>query len=211
MLALLGTNGAGKSTVLRVLSGLDAPVAGRMLLDGADVTGTPAERLAAMGVVQVPGGKAVFGDLTVTENLLVGGTLLRKQPAERRARMEEAMDLFPRLRERARAVAGTLSGGEQQQLAVAKALMLRPRVLCIDELSLGLSPVAVQVLIDAVRTINATGTTVVIVEQSLNIAATVCERALFLEKGTVRFDGPPGELLERGDIARSVFLGGERT
>jgi branched-chain amino acid transport system ATP-binding protein len=108
-------------------------------------------------------------------------------------------------------VAGTLSGGEQQQLAVAKALMLRPRVLCIDELSLGLSPVAVQVLIDAVRTINATGTTVVIVEQSLNIAATVCERALFLEKGTVRFDGPPGELLERGDIARSVFLGGERT
>ena len=207
VLGLLGTNGAGKSTVLRVLSGLAPPDRGRVLLDGDDVTGTPAERMAGLGVVQVPGGRAVFPDLTVLDNLDVGAYLLRNDRAARRDRTAEVLDLFPRLRERATSTAGSMSGGEQQQLAIAKAMLLRPRVLCIDELSLGLAPIVVEGLLGAVREIHDRGTTLVIVEQSLNVAASLCERAIFLEKGAVRFEGSPAELLERGDLARSVFLG----
>jgi len=205
ILGLLGTNGAGKSTVLRVLSGLAPPQHGQVLLDGRHVTGTPAERMAALGVVQVPGGRAVFGDLTVVENLEVGAHLAPK--ADRRRLVEEQLDRFPRLRERARNQASSLSGGEQQQLAIAKALLLGPRVLCVDELSLGLAPLVVEGLLETVREVHASGTTLVIVEQSLNVAASVCQRAVFLEKGEVRFEGDPAELLERGDLARSVFLG----
>jgi ABC-type branched-subunit amino acid transport system ATPase component len=208
ILGLLGTNGAGKSTVLRVLSGLAPPLRGRVLLDDRDVTGTPAERMAALGVVQVPGGRSVFGDLTVVENLEVGAHLAPK--GERRGRIEEQLDRFPGLRERARGLASSLSGGEQQQLAIAKALLLRPRVLCIDELSLGLAPLVVEGLLETVREVHASGATLVIVEQSLNVAASVCQRAVFLEKGEVRFEGDPAELLERGDLARSVFLGAEK-
>jgi branched-chain amino acid transport system ATP-binding protein len=207
VLGLLGTNGAGKSTLLRVLSGLAPPSGGRVLLDGEDVTGVPAERMAALGVVQVPGGKAVFPDLSVAENLDVGSYLLRRDRGERNARIEEALSLFPRLQERWRLPAGNLSGGEQQQLALAKAMLLRPRLLCFDELSLGLAPVVVEGLLAAVREIRDRGTALVIVEQSLNIAVSVCERSVFLEKGEVKFEGHPGELLERGDLARSVFLG----
>lgn len=205
VLGLLGTNGAGKSTVLRVLSGLAPPRAGQVMLEGRDVTGTPAEKMAGLGVVQVPGGKAVFPDLTVVENLEVGTYLVKTGDA--RARIEEQLQRFPRLAERAKSQAGSLSGGEQQQLAIAKALLLRPKLLCIDELSLGLAPVIVEGLLQTVQEINAAGTTVVVVEQSLNVAASLCSRAIFLEKGEVRFEGRPAELLERGDLARSVFLG----
>jgi ABC-type branched-subunit amino acid transport system ATPase component len=206
ILGLLGTNGAGKSTVLRVLSGLNPPSSGSVHYRGRDVSHVPAERLAAQGVVQVPGGKATFPDLSVSENLDVGATLVPR--AERAERIEEQLNRFPRLRERFGATAASLSGGEQQQLAIAKALLLRPTVLCIDELSLGLSPIVVEGLLNTVREVNAAGTTVVVVEQSLNIAAALCGRAVFLEKGEVRFEGTPHDLLERGDIARSVFLGG---
>ena len=207
ILALLGTNGAGKSTLLRVLSGLSVPFAGQVRFLGEDVTGLGAEALAARGLVQVPGGKAVFPDLTVADNLVVGGYLLRGDRAAMRDRTEEVLQLFPRLRERFRNLAGTLSGGEQQQLAVAKALLLRPRLLCIDELSLGLAPVVVEGLLDVVRAVRDAGTSIVIVEQSLNVAAALCDRAVFLEKGAVRFEGSPVDLLERGDLVRSVFLG----
>jgi ABC-type branched-subunit amino acid transport system ATPase component len=207
ILALLGTNGAGKSTVLRVLCGLAPPARGTVRFGGEDVSGQPAEDMAARGVVQVPGGRAVFPDLTVLENLEVGTYLLRRDKATARARIEDVLDRFPRLRERSSQGAASLSGGEQQQLAIAKALLLRPRVLCIDELSLGLAPVVVEGLLEAVRQVHAEGTTLVIVEQSLNVAASLCQRAVFLEKGEVRFEGSPAELLERGDLARSVFLG----
>ena len=208
VLGLLGTNGAGKSTVLRVLSGLAPPDRGTVELAGVDVTGVPAEDMVGRGLAMVPGGKAMFPDLTVLESLGVGARLLPR--ADRPARIERELDRFPRLRERCTSLAGSLSGGEQQQLAIAKALLLDPELLCIDELSLGLAPVIVESLLDTVRQVRAAGTTVIVVEQSLNIAASLCDRAVFLEKGTIRFEGPPSELLERGDIARSVFLGADK-
>ena len=207
-LGLLGTNGAGKSTVLRVLSGLAPPTAGTVTFQGRDVTKVPAEELVGQGLAMVPGGKATFPDLTVVESLQVGARLLPK--AERADRVERELVRFPRLGERRGSRAGALSGGEQQQLAIAKALLADPVLLCLDELSLGLSPVVVEGLLETVRGINQAGTTVVVVEQSLNIAAHLCDRAVFLEKGTIRFEGAPKELLERGDIARSVFLGADK-
>jgi ABC-type branched-subunit amino acid transport system ATPase component len=208
ILGLLGTNGAGKSTVLRVLSGLSPAARGQVSFLGADITKVPAEVLVGRGLVMVPGGKAMFADLTVTESLETGARLVPK--ALRRERIERELTRFPRLAERSGNLSGSLSGGEQQQLAIAKALLLDPTLLCIDELSLGLAPVVVEGLLQTVRDVRDAGTTVVVVEQSLNIAAALCDRAVFLEKGTVRFEGQPRELLERGDIARSVFLGADR-
>ena len=207
VLGLLGTNGAGKSTVLRVLSGLEPPSAGTVTFLGEDVTGTPAEQLVGRGLAMVPGGKAMFPDLTVQESLEVGCYLVPR--SERAGRIARELDRFPRLAERLRNQAGSLSGGEQQQLAIAKALLLDPSLVCIDELSLGLAPIVVEGLLATVREVSASGTTVVVVEQSLNIAASLCDRAVFLEKGTIRFEGHPQELLSRGDIARSVFLGAD--
>lgn len=208
ILGLLGTNGAGKSTVLRVLSGLAPPSAGLVHFQDADVTATPAEQMVRLGLAMVPGGKANFPDLTVQECLEVGCYLVPRP--ERAERIARELDRFPRLAERRTSQAGSLSGGEQQQLAIAKALLLNPSLLCIDELSLGLAPIIVEGLLETVRQVNAAGTTVVVVEQSLNIAASLCHRAVFLEKGTIRFEGEPRELLERGDIARSVFLGADK-
>jgi ABC-type branched-subunit amino acid transport system ATPase component len=208
VLGLLGTNGAGKSTVLRVLSGLSPASAGTVLFRGQDVSRVPAENLVGRGLVMVPGGKAMFTDLSVQESLEIGGRLLSK--AVRAERIDRELQRFPRLAERRTSLSGSLSGGEQQQLAIAKALLLDPVLLCIDELSLGLAPVIVEGLLQTVRDVRDAGTTVVVVEQSLNIAAALCDRAVFLEKGTIRFEGPPRELLERGDIARSVFLGADK-
>ena len=207
VLGLLGTNGAGKSTVLRVLSGLAPPQRGQVHFAGHDVSRVPAEDLVRRGLAMVPGGKAMFGDLTVVESLEIGARLLPK--SQRRSRIHRELERFPRLGERRGSLSGSLSGGEQQQLAIAKALLLDPRLLCIDELSLGLAPLVVEGLLQTVRDVRAAGTTVVVVEQSLNIAVALCDRAVFLEKGTIRFEGAPRELLERGDIARSVFLGAD--
>jgi ABC-type branched-subunit amino acid transport system ATPase component len=204
VLGLLGTNGAGKSTVLRVLAGLEAPAAGTVTFDGKDVTGVPAEKLCAAGVGLVMGGKAVFPDLTVRENLQLAGFTVRSGLDDLISR---ELDRFPQLGRRLESKGGSLSGGEQQQLALAKALLLDPTLLCIDELSLGLSPVIVSELFEVIRQVNAAGCTCVLVEQSLNVAAQLCGRAVFLEKGAVKFDGPAKELMERGDLARAVFLG----
>ncbi len=208
VLGLLGTNGAGKSTVLRVLSGLSPATRGTVTFRGEDVSAVPAEDLVPRGLVMVPGGKAMFADLTVTESLEIGARLVPKPL--RRERIDRELARFPRLAERRTSASGSLSGGEQQQLAIAKALLLDPVLLCIDELSLGLAPVIVEGLLQTVREVRDAGTTVVVAEQSLNIAASLCDRAVFLEKGTIRFEGSPRELLDRGDIARSVFLGADQ-
>jgi ABC-type branched-subunit amino acid transport system ATPase component len=206
-LALLGTNGAGKSTLLRVIAGLEPPSAGQVIFDGQDITGVPAESLAGRGLTLISGGHAVFGDMTVDENLEMQALTVRKRRAWLRERREVVLSTFPKLAQRRSQLAGSMSGGEQQQLALAKALLLEPKILCVDELSLGLAPVVVGELLELVQDIHATGVTVVLVEQSLNIAAHLCDRAVFLEKGQVRFEGKTSDLLERDDIARAVFLG----
>ena len=208
-LALLGTNGAGKSTLLRVIAGLETPSSGRVRFQGDDITGTPAEELVAGGLVLISGGRSVFPDMTVEENLELQGLTIRKRSDLLRERRAHVLETFPRIGQRLGQLAGSLSGGEQQQLALARALLLQPAVLCIDELSLGLAPIVVQELLEIVRDINTSGVSVVLVEQSLNIASELCTRAIFLEKGAVRFEGRPSELLERDDVARAVFLGGE--
>ena len=210
-LALLGTNGAGKSTLLRVIAGLEQPAGGRVEFDGHDISTAPAEELAARGIVLIPGGRAVFTDMTVDENLQMQALTLRKNKPWVEERRALVLETFPRLAERLHQHAGSLSGGEQQQLALARALLLDPKLLCVDELSLGLAPVIVGELLEIVRQIHESGVTVVLVEQSLNIACELCERAVFLEKGQVRFEGRAAELLERDDIARAVFLGEGRT
>jgi len=205
--ALLGTNGAGKSTLLRAVLGLGRATRGRVVFDGQDITGARTEELAGRGLVLVKGDRGIFPDMSVAENLELAGLVIRGQRAVARQRLDEALDTLPALRSRLSQVAGTMSGGEQQQLALARALILQPKLLCVDELSLGLSPVVVQELMQIVRSIHAKGVAVMLVEQSLNIAAELCERAVFMEKGEVRFEGSPRELLASDDIARAVFLG----
>ena len=209
VLALLGTNGAGKSTVLRAISGLGTPSAGVVRFDGEPVTfRDPTDRVRS-GIVQVAGGKAIFPTLTVRENLLAGAYTFIWDRDRVDERSRDVLELFPRLAERLDQPAGTLSGGEAQMLSIAKALMLDPRLLLIDELSLGLAPVVVQQLLAVVEQLKAQGITIVIVEQSVNVALAVADRAVFMEKGQVRFEGPAQELLERDDLVRAVFLGGE--
>jgi ABC-type branched-subunit amino acid transport system ATPase component len=209
-LALLGTNGAGKSTLLRVIAGLEVPSAGSVTLAGRNVTSAPAQAIAAAGLLLIPGGRSLFTDMTVAENLEMQATPIRRQRELVEQRTDRVLTTFPRLAQRLSQPAGRLSGGEQQQLALAKALLLDAKVLCIDELSLGLAPVVVGELLEIVRRLHAAGVTLVVVEQSLNIAAQLCERAVFLEKGQVRFEGRTNDLLEHDDIARAVFLGGDR-
>jgi len=209
IIALLGTNGAGKSTLLKAISGLVRPKAGKVFYDGRDITNADAVETSRLGIIQVPGGKAVFPTLTVEEHFRAGTWLYAKEdPKEVKQRTEDVLDRFPRLRERWEQMAGNLSGGEQQQLALGMAFVAKPRLLIIDELSLGLAPTVVELLLKMVRAIHEQGCTIILVEQSVNVALTVATRAYFMEKGEVRFSGPTAELLERGDILRSVFLEG---
>jgi ABC-type branched-subunit amino acid transport system ATPase component len=205
IVALLGTNGAGKSTLLKAVSGLVHPSAGRIVFDGRDITRADPTQTAELGIVQVPGGKAVFPTLTVAEHFRAGTWLYGDQAGER---IDLVLEVLPRLRERWGQMAGDLSGGEQQQLALGMAFVAQPRLLVIDELSLGLAPAIVEQLLDMVRTIHEQGCTVIIVEQSVNVALTIADRAYFMEKGEVRFSGPTEQLLARDDILRSVFLQG---
>jgi branched-chain amino acid transport system ATP-binding protein len=208
IVALLGTNGAGKSTVLNALSGLMPTDGGNVWFDGQPITGETAERVAGRGLVQAPGGRGIFPGMTVAENLRLGAFLLRGDKQVSAERVEASLDLFPALRPMLDRTAGDLSGGQRQMLVLAQAMLLKPRLLLIDELSLGLAPVVVQELLQAVRRLNAEGTSVVLVEQSVNVALTLADRAYFLEKGEVRFSGPTADLLGRDDLLRSVFFGG---
>jgi len=209
IVALLGTNGAGKSTLLKAISGLVDPIGGAIFFDGRDITHADAVQSARLGIVQVPGGKAVFPTLTVAEHFKAGTWLYADEDdAIVQARIDEVLTQFPRLKERWGQLAGNMSGGEQQQLALGMAFVAKPKLLIIDELSLGLAPTIVELLLNMVRAIHAQGCTIILVEQSVNVALTVADRAYFMEKGEVRFSGPTAELLERGDILRSVFLEG---
>src|SRR5581483_913410 len=206
IVALLGTNGAGKSTLLKALSGLIAPTAGTVTFDGRDITAADAEAVTRAGVSLMPGGKGIFPTVTVDEHLRLAAWTFRKDTDRIEAARAEVLGLFPILAERASQPAGYLSGGEQQMLALAQAFMTKPRLLLVDELSLGLAPTVVGHLLDVLRTVHAAGTTIVIVEQSVNVALTLAERAVFMETGEVRFTGPTAELLERPDLLRSVFI-----
>jgi ABC-type branched-subunit amino acid transport system ATPase component/ABC-type branched-subunit amino acid transport system permease subunit len=213
VLALLGTNGAGKSTLLRAISGLSRASGGSVVYAGRDITGTSARDRVASGIVQVPGGKAVFPTVTVADHFRAARWTLRGDQAHARADAAQAqvLEWFPQLAQRWDSLAGNLSGGEAQQLAVAMAFIAEPELLIIDELSLGLSPLIVEQLLEVVRQVNARGTSILVVEQSVNVALTIADRAYFLEKGQVRYSGPTADLLERSDILRSVFLDGAAT
>ena len=208
-LALLGTNGAGKSTALNVITGLGTPQRGVVRLHGRTITYATPEQRAAMGIHLLPGGRGVFSGLSVRDNLVVGAYRYRRDPTDVARRINKVTTLFPAIADRLDDRAGDLSGGQQQVLALARVMLHEPEILAIDELSIGLAPALVQDLLETIEGLKQAGQTMIIVEQSLNIALAVADRAVFLEKGQVRFDGPARELAERDDLARAVFLGPE--
>jgi ABC-type branched-subunit amino acid transport system ATPase component/predicted MFS family arabinose efflux permease len=208
MVAVLGTNGAGKSTFLKAITGLLDPVAGIIQFKGDDITHADPTACARLGIMQVPGGRSIFPTLSVAENMKVAGWLFRKDRGYLETATRHVLSHFPILEERWTTMAGDLSGGEQQMLSLAQAFIAEPELLLVDELSLGLAPTVVSRLVEILRQIHERGTTIIIVEQSVNTALELAERAIFMEKGEVRFSGPTAELLERPDILRAVFLQG---
>ena len=209
VVALLGTNGAGKSTLLRAISGLGIPDRGVVRLNGRTITYAEAETRFRVGIVQLRGGAGTFPGLSIGDNLRASLLGIELEPDEIERRVGVAVERFPALQGRLNENAESLSGGQQQMLALAMALIQEPEILLIDELSLGLAPVIVQELLGVIEQLKADGQAMVIVEQSLNVALAFADRAVFMEKGQVRFSGPAQELAERGDLARAVFLGGE--
>jgi branched-chain amino acid transport system ATP-binding protein len=206
IVALLGTNGSGKSTLLDAIAGVHRPSRGRVTIDGIDTTGTRAERLVGRGVAEAPADHGVFPSLTVHENLRLARWRVRDR-AESRVALAGALELFPRLEERSRQRAGDLSGGEQHMLTLAMALAAAPRLLLIDELSLGLAPEATRRVQERLRSLRDDGVAIVVVEQSIDRAIALADRAVFLDGGTVRYAGEPRGLLERPDLVRATFLG----
>jgi branched-chain amino acid transport system ATP-binding protein len=205
IVALIGANGAGKTTALRAISGLVRPSRGRVRFAGQPITGLPAHAIVARGLAHVPEGRGIFANLTVGENLQLGAYLRGDLAAVARDR-DRALELFPRIRERLDQNAGTLSGGEQQMLAIARALLARPRLLLLDEPSLGLAPQIVQRIFQILTTIVAEGTTILLVEQNAHMALAVATTAHVLEVGTLVTSGPAAELA-RDDKIRRAYLG----
>jgi len=208
-LALLGTNGAGKSTILKVITGLGTPERGVVRLNGRTITFATPEARGGLGIEMLPGGQGTWPSMSIADNLQMGAFRYRRDPADVQRRIDRVLDLYPALGERLTTRAGDLSGGQQQMLALARVMLHEPDVLIIDELSLGLAPTVVQDLLGHIDRLREQGQTMVIVEQSLNVALAIADRAVFLEKGQVRFEGPAHELAERDDLARAVFLGTE--
>jgi branched-chain amino acid transport system ATP-binding protein len=205
IVALIGSNGAGKTTTLRTTSGLLGPARGRISFDGQDVTGVPAAKRVELGIGHVPEGRRLFPRMTVQDNLTLGA-YTRKDKAgieEDRARVFE---LFPRLRERQTQISGTLSGGEQQMLAIGRAMMTRPKVLMMDEPSLGLAPILVETIFEIIAEINQQGTPILLVEQNANKALEVAHRGYVLETGSIVKEGSGQELLQSEDVAKA-YLG----
>ena len=206
MVAILGTNGAGKSTFLKAITGLVDPTGGSIFFGGRDITHSDPMATARLGIMAMPGGRGVFPTLSVSDNLKVAGWMFRKDKDYLKRATKQVLEYFPVLTDRSTTLAGDLSGGEQQMLSLAQAFIAEPDLLLIDELSLGLAPALVNRLVEILRHIHAKGVTVILVEQSVNTALQLAERATFMEKGEVRFSGATQELLERPDILRAVFL-----
>ncbi len=206
IVTMIGANGAGKSTTIRSISGLVRPRSGRILFEGEDITRIPPHKLVQRGICQSPEGRRVFANLTVRENLELGGYLRRKDAAGNRASMDRALTLFPRLKERISQPAGTLSGGEQQMLAIGRALMSRPRLLMLDEPSLGLAPFLVQQIFHIIRDINTQGTTILLVEQNAFQALHVAKRGYVLETGRVVLQDTADRLLQNEEV-KKAYLG----
>jgi branched-chain amino acid transport system ATP-binding protein len=208
MVGLCGPNGVGKTTLVRVLAGLHRPGgAGRVLLEGRDITGVPAARRVRLGMSTVVGQQA-FGSLTVTENLRMYGYTVSRRDGRLRRAVDGAFAVFPRLYERRDQPASTLSGGERQMLVLAKTLIQRPRVLLIDEFSLGLAPVVVGGLLEMVRRLNRLGTSLLVVEQSVNVALSLVDRAYFMEKGTIVAEHTAAHLAQQPELVQTLMLGG---
>jgi branched-chain amino acid transport system ATP-binding protein len=203
--SIVGANGAGKSTTLKCISGLLRPESGRIRFEGQELNGRAPYRIAALGIAHVPEGRRVFPELTVRENLNLGGYLPRAK-RERAATMERVLELFPILRERTGQQAGTLSGGEQQMLAIGRGLMLLPKLLILDEPSLGLAPIMVEATYKGIAEIHRTGVTILLVEQNLHLALEFADRGYVLESGRVVLEGPAADLLEDPRVKAS-YLG----
>jgi len=205
IVALLGGNGSGKTTVLNAVSGLVSPRAGTVRIAGEDTTGASPHSMVAHGVVQIPQGREVFADMTVQDNLQVGAAV-RQDRRSIREDMVEMYELFPALGARRSARAGVLSGGEQTQLAIARALMARPRLLLMDEPSVGLAPLVVETIIETVRELRRRGLTILLVEQNVGVAAAVADHAHVLKDGVIAYSGPAGDLIDNRDVLDS-YLG----
>ena len=206
IVTLIGANGAGKSTTLRTISGLLPVEEGEITYDGESIVGAEASRIVRKGIVHVPEGRRIFAPLTVRENLEMGA-FTRRDKAEIEASMERVFRFFPRLKERLEQTGGTLSGGEQQMLAVGRALMAQPRLLLMDEPSMGLAPILVEEIFDIIREINQEGVTILLVEQNAHMALSVANRGYVLETGMVELEGSAQELAENPQV-RAAYLGG---
>lgn len=206
IITLIGSNGAGKTTTLHAVSGIVKKAAGSVVFEGEDITASAPDMIVRRGIVQSPEGRRIFANLTVRENLEMGA-YTRRGAAEIRRDMERVFDTFPRLRERARQIAGTLSGGEQQMLAIGRALMASPRLLLLDEPSMGLAPILVDEIFSIIQDINKTGTTILLVEQNAYKALSIATRAYILETGNCVKEGSAGELIKDESVI-AAYLGG---
>lgn len=206
IVTLIGANGAGKSTILRTISGLLKPKTGSIQFEGQDIAGMPAHEIVKTGISQVPEGRRIFAEMSVLENLELGA-FTRKDKDGIKADMELVFERFPRLKERIGQLAGTLSGGEQQMLAMGRALMSRPRLLLLDEPSMGLAPLLIKEIFAIIQDINKTGTTVLLVEQNANMALSIAHRAYVLETGRITLSGDAKELAASDEV-RKAYLGG---
>ena len=205
VVALIGANGAGKTTTLQTLTGILSPKSGSIVFEGKDLTRTPAHKIVEMGMAHVPEGRRVFADMSVYENLLLGA-YTRKDKAEIAESLAGVYKRFPRLEERKGQRAGTLSGGEQQMLAMGRALMSRPRIILMDEPSMGLSPIFVNEIFDIIREVSESGTTVLLVEQNAKKALSIADRAYVLETGSITMDGKAEDLLN-DEAVQKAYLG----
>ena len=204
IVTLIGANGAGKSTTLNTIAGLLRPRSGRIVLEGKDLTTIPASRIVSQGMALCPEGRRIFQQMTVRENLEMGGYTRPK--SEIPASLEEMFTRFPRLKEREKQIAGTLSGGEQQMLAMARALMSKPKLLMLDEPSMGLAPILVEQIFDIIKELHEAGVTILLVEQNAQMALSIADRAYVLETGRIAMTGEASALLKNDDV-RKAYLG----
>lgn len=206
IVAIVGSNGAGKSTIIKSICGLIKPAGGTILYDGEELHSVPAHRRTAKGIVCCPEGRRIFPEISVEDNLILGSFCRRKQKKETEEILQQVYGTFPRLEERRRQLGGTLSGGEQQMLAIGRAMMAKPRLLLLDEPSLGLAPIIIDEVFDTILKLNKMGTTILLVEQNAFMSLSNCNRAYVLENGKIKLSGTGEELLHNDDV-RKAYLG----